>query len=228
MVNKILITQDMVDEDFSSTSKNPIQNKTVKQGLDFKLDIQQAIEDKGKVATVGSDGRLTMQAVTPGTQSDWEQEDTSQIDYIKNKPFKTVGTGLSVNEGALMANTQLHFEIFKELPEASEKFTQVIALIPNGETGKNIYDEYACIETSEKVWVWEKIGTTSATVSIEQTADGIKINNTALQAATDSQTGLMTAKDHQVLFDKVGFSASTTSKGFTIGKDSDGHFYIEE
>ena len=114
---------------------------------------------------------------------------------VTNKPFATIGTGLTVTNNALTADTQFKFEVFTSLPTASSAYAQTIALIAKSEPGtQNIYDEYGCVEVSG-AWQWELFGTTQFSLNIVQSASGITINNTALQSATSAQNGLLTATD---------------------------------
>ena len=106
-----------------------------------------------------------------------------------------VGAGISVSNGVISADTQFKFQIFEALPTAGETYAQTIALIANQGAGENIYNEYGCVQV-DNVWQWELFGTTAFELDIQQGATGITINNTALQAATDAQTGLLTAADH--------------------------------
>lgn len=199
-----------------------------------------------KLAGIAAGAEVNVNANWTATEGDAQ---------ILNKPFTTIGAGLTVTEqGALTANTQFKFQIFEELPTASATYAQTIALILKTatETG-NLYKEYACVNTTGTTWVWEQIGETQFELNIVQNASGISINDTALQAATDGQTGLLTAADyatfvgkqdaltfddaptassvnpvksggiHTALAGKVNLAAGTVS----IGHDSDGYYFNE-
>jgi len=194
-----VITTDKVDSTLSTTSENPVQNKVIKSVLDSKLDIQQAVGDAGKVPMAGTDGKLVMSALPDGKQADWNQTTTTQMDFIKNKPFHSVGSGLTVREiggvQTLVNDYQLHFQVFTTLPTASEEYKNIIGLIAKTttETG-NAYEEYACIESPSGSWTWELLGAIKGTV--DQTASAITVNGIVIQTATDAMIGLMSAADH--------------------------------
>ena len=52
-----------------------------------KLDKTQGVDNVGKVMTVGEDGIITAKELPTQIQSDWNQNDENQLDFIKNKPF---------------------------------------------------------------------------------------------------------------------------------------------
>ena len=125
-----------------------------------------------------------------------------------------VGTGLSITEaGLLTADVQLHFEVFQNLPTASAQYKNTIALVKNDGTTGNVYNEYVCVQdATTEAWAWELIGTTEFVLTITQTAAGITINGTALQAATTTQNGLMTSTQVSALEGAVsGIAALETS-----------------
>lgn len=89
-------------------------------------------------------------------------------------------------DSKLQAITQFDFRVVDALPETGE--WGYIYLVPSpASKSKNTKDEY--------IWVndaWEQIGSTQFKLDLIQTADGIVINNTVLQKATEEQDGLMT------------------------------------
>jgi len=201
MTKKYFVTKDMVDSSISATSENPVQNKVIKQALDAKLDIQQAVSDQGKVPTADSTGKLVMTALPAATKPDWTAAAGTAAEIL-NKPFTNIGTGLTVKEVSgvqtLTANTQFKFQIFATLPTPAAEYAQTIALILKAttETG-NVYDEYGCVSdptVTPETWTWEKLGAIKATVT--QSATAIEVDGVALQTASDAQIGLMSAADH--------------------------------
>ena len=86
----------------------------------------------------------------------------------------------------LQAITQFDFRVVDALPEVGE--WGYIYLVPSPSSkSKNVKDEY--------IWVngeWEQIGSTQFKLDLIQTVDGIVINGTPLQKATEEQDGLMT------------------------------------
>lgn len=193
MAKKYIVLQEQID----TTDAMPISKGAATTALAGKVAINQGTSAAGKFLKVGTDGNVTIGSPDAQVQADWSQTTTTAVDYIKAKPFQSIGAGLSVNDGVLSADVQLHFQIFETLPTPSATYAQTIALILKSatETG-NIYKEYACVNTTGSTWVWEQIGETKFELNIVQSASGITINDTALQAATDSQTGLLTAADH--------------------------------
>jgi len=199
-VKRYVITDNLVDAALDNLSTNPIQNKVIKEAVDKKLNRvgYSTTLDVGKVPQVDALGNLELVAPTPQVNPDWNEDATTSKAFIQNRPFKNVGTGLSVVTIAgvptIQADTQLHFEIFATLPTPSESYKQIIALVPKGtpETS-NIYNEYACVG-SGTTWAWELIGDLKTT--LDQTPTAIKINGIALQEASDLQVGVMSSADH--------------------------------
>ena len=66
--------------------------------------------------------------------------------------------------------------------------TTTIYLVPKTGSGKDVHDEYLYIDGA-----WELIGTTAFNLEISQDNTGISINGTALQHASTTVPGLMTA-----------------------------------
>ena len=81
---------------------------------------------------------------------------------------------------------RLQFKVVDTRPETGEP--NFIYLVPTTSTrAKNVKDEW--------IWVdgdWELIGSTAFKLNLIQDADGIVINDNALQKATEEQDGLMT------------------------------------
>ena len=87
-----------------------------------------------------------------------------------------------------LVSVNLKFEVLAQLP-TEDISTTTIYLVPaaNPHT-ENAKDEYIYVNGA-----WELIGSTEFVLSIEQGASGIEINGLALQDASSSQDGLMTA-----------------------------------
>lgn len=83
-----------------------------------------------------------------------------------------------------------------KLPATGKDHT--LYFIPQSQADDNIYDEYIYVNSK-----WEKIGSTAFKLTIAQDGTGIKINDTALQVATATQPGLMTAEQVTALAGKV-------------------------
>ncbi|HJJ32706.1 MAG TPA: hypothetical protein O0X25_04110 [Methanocorpusculum sp.] len=229
--NPLTVTDKTVNVDLS--------NKVDKNGTDRLMTAAEGT----KLASIADGAEVNVNA-------DWTA--TTGDALILNKPFNTIGTGLTVSGGVLSADTQFRFEVFETLPTAGVAYKQTIALIANQGAGQNVYDEFGCALVND-VWTWERFGTTDFTLDIDQTAAGITINETPLQAATNSKTGLLTAADHATFsgkqdaltFDNTPTSGSsnpvkssgiytaieaklTRSAGtFSIGYDSNG-YYLEQ
>lgn len=89
-------------------------------------------------------------------------------------------------DSKLQAITQFDFKVVDALPEIGE--WGYIYLVPSPSSkSKNVKDEYIWVDDA-----WEQIGSTQFKLDLVQTADGITVNNTALQKATAEQDGLMT------------------------------------
>ena len=201
MTKKYIITDDKVLSNIDQSSTNPVKSSALYTALDGKVDKvtgkQLSTEDfttelKTKLDGIESGAEVNVQA-------NWTETDTTADAYIANKPFVSIGSGLTVTNNVLTANEQLHFRVFDTLPAASAEYAQVIALVLKTatETG-NLYNEYACVNTGSSAspsWKWEQIGESKFELTITQTASGITINTTALQSATSAQTGLLTAAD---------------------------------
>lgn len=228
------------------TVEQSITNKTVNIDLSGKVDAEtgkslMSTEEHTKLAGIAEGAEVNVNANWTATEGDAQ---------ILNKPFTSIGTGLTVTQGVLSADVQLHFEVVTELPATGQ--TNIIYLVPKSETATgNVYDEFIWVTTPEAHF--ERIGSTEFTLNISQTAAGITINDTALQAASNAQTGLLTAADHTTFaakqdaltFDNTPTSGSanpvksggvytaveaklTRSAGnFTIGYDSNG-YYLEQ
>ena len=228
------------------TVEQSITNKTVNIDLSGKV-------DKVTGSSLMTEAEHTkLGGIEDGAQANvnanWTATEGDAL--ILNKPFTSIGTGLTVTQGVLSADVQLHFEVVTALPETGA--TNIIYLVPKAqsETG-NVYDEFIWVTTPSAHF--ERIGSTEFVLNITQAAAGITINNTALQAATDSQTGLLTATDHAAFagkqdaltFDDAPTSGSanpvksggvytavagklTRSAGnFSIGYDTNG-YYLEQ
>ena len=89
-------------------------------------------------------------------------------------------------DSKLQAITQFDFRVVDALPETGE--WGYIYLVPSpASKSKNTKDEYIWVDGA-----WEQIGSTQFKLDLVQDADGITVNNTALQKATEAQDGLMT------------------------------------
>lgn len=204
MTKKYLLLKEQIQSTVG-TSEFPPSSTAVKNALDQKVDKNGT--DRLMTAAEGT----KLSGIAEGAQVNVIE--TLKVggvaqtvsDKAVNVPIATasglgvvkIGTGLSVTaEGLVTADVQLHFEVFDELPTASEDYKNTIALVKKTGTGNDVYNEYVCVQdaTTEE-WAWELIGSTAFVLNIVQDASGIKINNTALQAATSTQNGLMT-KDH--------------------------------
>lgn len=144
-----------------------------------------------------------------GTQSDWNEDDTTDPAYIKNKPdlsqfitstvdnlvnyYKKSETYSQSEIDALVASvSSLHIEVVSELPTDNIS-TMTIYLVPSADPqSQNIKDEYVNINgTSEG---WEKIGTTDIDLSqyVSRTELNTTLNGYVQKNGTDR---LMTAAE---------------------------------
>lgn len=121
---------------------------------------------------------------TPGgegmeqVQSDWEQTNETEKDYIKNKP--DVYTKTEVNQLVETARRGGYI-LVTELPTASADTMGKIYLIPKtGTETRNIKDEYITIEENQ-AYAWEKIGDTMLDLSsyYQKPQTGIPLNDLA-------------------------------------------------
>lgn len=231
MSKKYILTKDQI-ESTVTTSEFPPSSTAVQTALATKLATNQGAGNVGKALIVGADGTVAP-ATLPASQiqSDWTQANTSSLDYIKNKPFVSIGSGLTVTNGIISASAQFQFKIFESLPTAGAEYAQTIALIET-ET-PDTYKQYACVNqgtTESPNWQWVELGSGEFKVEIEQTAAGISINGTALQAADTDTTGLLSfadwntfnGKQAALTFDATPTAASTnpvTSAGIKTALD---------
>ena len=224
-----------------------VTGKTVNLDLSGKVDKEtgkslMTSEEHTKLASIADGAEVNVNADWTATTGDAQ---------ILNKPFNTIGAGLDVTDGVLTADVQISFEVVSALPATGEK--NIIYLVPAAKSSTgNTYDEYIWIVPSGSSGRFEKIGSTEFNLNITQTASGITINETPLQAASNAQTGLLTAADHVAFSGKqdaltfddaptAGSSNPVKSSGiktqldtkltvaagtFTIGKDSNG-YYLE-
>ena len=112
---------------------------------------------------------------------------TKAVDDLTNYYLKS--ETYTKDEVDALIGAHLSFEVVSELP-TEDISTTTIYLVPaaHSQTG-NVKDEYIYVSGA-----WELIGSTEFTLDIEQGADGIEINGTALQEATSSQDGIMTSE----------------------------------
>lgn len=228
MVKKYIITQDQVQQNFDNPiSELPVSVVGVKTELDKKLDNTQDVSLAGKYARVGTDGKIVFDAVAGAAQSDWNETDTSADSFIKNKPFKTIGAGLTVSNDIITADSRLHFEVVSALPETGD--TQTIYLLAHASPGtQNIYDEYIWVNVgteTEPQYQYEMIGTTEFQLNIVQNAGGITINDTSLQNSSGSQNGLLSSADWNTFNNKQnavggtdGYIVTYTATAGTLGQ----------
>lgn len=85
----------IVDEAFSATSTNPIQNKVVNEAI---LNINALIGDTAVADQINT--------ALVDNQANWNQNDTTKADYIKNRPFYSEDPV----EQQVLANTSLDFD----------------------------------------------------------------------------------------------------------------------
>lgn len=202
MTKKYLLLKEQIQSTIG-TSEFPPSSTAVKNALDGKVDVE-----TGKRLMTEAEG-TKLAGIDTGAQVNVIEEvkvggvAQTITDKAVNVPIATasglgvvkIGTGLSVTtEGLVTADVQLHFEVFQTLPTASETYKNTIALVKKTGTAGDVYNEYVCVQdATTEVWAWELIGTTEFVLTITQTAAGITINGTALQAATTTQNGLMTS-----------------------------------
>lgn len=202
MTKKYILLKEQIQSTIG-TSEFPPSSTAVKNALDGKVDVE-----TGKRLMTEAEG-TKLAGIDTGAQVNVIEEvkvggvAQTITDKAVNVPIATasglgvvkIGTGLSVTaEGLVTADVQLHFEVFQPLPTASETYKNTIALVKKTGTTGDVYNEYACVQdATTKAWAWELIGTTEFVLTITQTAAGITINGTALQAATTTQNGLMTS-----------------------------------
>lgn len=201
MTKKYLLLKEQIQSTIG-TSEFPPSSTAVKNALDNKVDKNGT--DRLMTAAEGT----KLSGIEAGAQVNVIEEvkvggvAQTITDKAVNVPIATasglgvvkIGTGLSVTaEGLVTAEVQLHFEVFQTLPTASETYKNTIALVKKTGTTGDVYNEYVCVQdATTEAWAWELIGTTEFVLTITQTAAGITINGTALQAATTTQNGLMT------------------------------------
>lgn len=89
-------------------------------------------------------------------------------------------------DSKLQAITQFDFKVMDALPEAGEWGFIYLVPSPSAKT-KNTKDEYIWVDGA-----WEQIGSTQFKLDLSQSADGISINGTSLQDASETQSGLAT------------------------------------
>ena len=122
-------------------------------------------------------------------------------------------------DSKLQAITQFDFKVMDALPETGE--WGYIYLVPSpASKSKNTKDEYIWVDGA-----WEQIGSTQFKLDLVQDADGIIINNTALQKATETQDGLMTkemVREFRAKQDKLTAGANITIEDGVISATGGG------
>lgn len=103
----------IVDDELSMTSVNPVQNKVITETLDGKVNTEEGkglstndytTTEKTKLAGIAEGAEVNI-------QSDWNQTDNSQDDYIKNKPnlaaVATSGSYTDLNDKPIIPAAQI-------------------------------------------------------------------------------------------------------------------------
>lgn len=104
-INNLGIT---VDSELSTESENPVQNKIITESLEDKVD---KVDGKGLSTndfTNADKEKLDSLSDSSKIQSNWTQIDSSEKDYIKNKPFGEVNIAIEFN-GDLTGKTVISF-----------------------------------------------------------------------------------------------------------------------
>ena len=119
---------------------------------------------------------------------------TSTVNNLQNYYLKTETYTKTEVNNLIDGITSFNIQVVESLPGSGVAGT--FYLVPNSGAGQNIHDEYIWVDNA-----WELIGTTAFSLDIVQNASGITINGTALQDASASQDGLMTAQNVNDLTD---------------------------
>lgn len=156
-----------------------------------------SVNGKSGSVTLGAEDVGALPADTPipagQVQSDWNEQDNTKVDYIKNKPtIPTVPTNVSsFNNDAgyitksvddlvnyylksevytktevanlIAAIQQFHYEIYASISAVTTPAGNVLYLIGPTGTGADKYEEYVYDSTKQEPWV--KIGDTSIDLS---------------------------------------------------------------
>lgn len=134
---------------------------------------------------------------------------TKAVDDLVN--YYTTAQTYTRAEIEALLSIRIKFAVVATLPATGDADTIYLVPAASPQTG-NVRDEYIYISDA-----WELIGSTEFVLTISQDATGIEINGTALQEASASQPGLMTAaqvtalagKQDTLTFDSTPTSAST-------------------
>lgn len=120
-------------------------------------------------------------------------------------------------DNKISAIHQFNIQVVDSLPTTGTQYT--IYFVPSSTSStQNVYEEYVWIVVGD-TGKWEHIGSTAFALSIEQTADGISVNGTALQSASASQPGLMT-KDYASKLDGIATGANKTTVDSSLSSTS--------
>lgn len=160
----------VVDSRLSTTSENPVQNKVVTAALS---ELEERVYDIVENGSTSGGGSLEQ------VQSDWEQTDTTKVDYIKNKPdFNALDSKYTElnNKVNQLSSGGLTRHIVDSLPDTSDGDVNAIYMVLNSNnTEGNIYDEYMLTNND-----WELIGSTAVDLTNYATKEYVDNKSTAL------------------------------------------------
>ena len=171
-----------IDNELSSTSENPVQNKIIKGALDSKVDKVQGkglstedyttaeqtklsgIETGAEVNTIES---ITLNGTTVSPDNNKNVAltvITKTVDDLTNYYTKSQ-TYTQAEVNTLIGAICMNASVVQELP-TSNISTATIYLIPKSTAQtNNTYDEYICLDTTTNPATWEKIGDTQIDLS---------------------------------------------------------------
>lgn len=78
------------------------EGDSFKELLDAKMNVPEAEGTDGQVLTMDADGHYSWQDLPEQEQADWDESDSSNVSYIKNKPNLAINDGkITVNQGGV-------------------------------------------------------------------------------------------------------------------------------
>ena len=206
-------TKITVDSTLSSTSTNPVQNKTINTALAAKA-------NSSSLATVATSGKYSDLTGTPTIPTVSDTYDSTSSNAMSGKAVASAISGI----------TGFEYEVVTTLPTTGVKGK--IYLLANGSTtSQNIYDEYIWISDSS---TYEKIGTTQVDISGKQDKD-TAVTHTVSKAVGSTTQPVYVAADGMATATTYSLNASVpgdakftdTNTTYTLKQDStDGHTII--
>lgn len=183
-------------------------NKEYIDELARSLNLLATINSKGMMSPQDYTKLLNVEAnAQQNVQSDWEQEDTTADDYIKNKPdIRRIIEEIAVGVKIL---------VVESLPTEDIKYDTIYFVPTEHGSSANVYDEYVRIkEENPEDDHWEKIGSTELDLS-QVFDEGLNYNSSTGKVSTNASI-IKTTEPIQVLGWEGQIGSGTYQSGDTI------------